>query len=211
MTNDELLKFTESNPDNFSIQLKRHHREIFDRIDAQYSYPKFGEKLYHYIYGDQVGKCEVCGNDCQFDGFHKGYRKRCSYSCMNGLKKKPAIVKVCPVCGKTFETDKRHNRITCSINCQNVYIGLESTKQKTQSATRQSLLKKYGVDHPSKMPNHVESVKRAKMKIYGNPNYVNSEKAKQTKLAKYGDATYNNVEKIKETCLKKYGVTCVFS
>lgn len=60
------------------------------------------------------------------------------------------------------------------------------------------------------MHTHIASVKSSKLKKYGNPNYVNPEKAKQTKLAKYGDADYNNGEQTKKTCLKKYGTTCVF-
>ena len=210
MTNTELLRFIESRPDNFSIQLKRHHREFFDEIDRLYSYPTFGEKLYRHIHGEDVGKCEVCGQRCRFDGFHRGYRKRCSYKCMNGLKKVPAIEKTCPICGKMFKTDKRHNRVTCSTKCQSVYVASPTLKRKTYNATKNALIKKYGVDHPSKMSNHVQMVKLAKLKKYGNPNYVNPEKAKRTKQQRYGSSLYNNTEKTKETCLKKYGATCVF-
>lgn len=210
MTNEELLHFIKDRSDNFSIQLKRHHRELFDAIDQRYNFSKFGEKLYHHIYGDEVGKCEVCGQPCQFDGFHKGYRKRCSYKCMNGLKKVPPIEKTCPICNRVFQTDKRHNRTTCSEKCQQAYMQRSDVRQKTYQSTQRALFKKYGVDHPSKMHTHIASVKSSKLKKYGNPNYVNPEKAKQTKLAKYGDADYNNGEQTKKTCLKKYGTTCVF-
>ena len=206
MTIDELLQFVKDRPDNFSIQLKRHHRLLFDEIDHKYVFSTFGEKLYHHIYGDDAGKCEVCGQPCKFDGFHKGYRKRCSYKCMNGLKKVPAIEKTCPVCHATFHTDNRHNRVTCSAKCQALYIRLPETKEKTCAATKAAMLSKYGVEHVSQLPGNLEKTKRTKLERYGDPNYTNSELCKKTKLEKYGSETYNNSKQMKQTLVIKYGV-----
>jgi hypothetical protein len=129
---------------------------------------------------------------------------------MNGLKKVPAIEKVCPMCHKVFHTDNRHNRVTCSEECQSLYVSSPEIVKKTSDAIQRALIKKYGVNSPSKIVGHGSRVKNTKVTRHGNANYVNVEKAQRTKLAKYGDASYNNGERTKKTCLKKYGATCVF-
>ena len=206
MTKEELLVYISARPDNFSIQLKRLHRKFYDEIDGQYDFPKFGQKLYHHIYGNDVGKCEVCGKMCKFDGFHKGYRKRCSYKCMNELKRVPPIKKTCPICQIGFETDNAHDRVTCSTDCQMKYIALPEIKQKTKNATFAAIFEKYGVDHPSKLPDHGEKLKKTKLERYGDESYVNAEQDKLTKLERYGNKNYNNIDKIESTIMEKYGV-----
>ena len=58
MTKEELKKFAENNIDNFAIQLKRHHKKIYNTIDKMYNFLKFAEKLYVYINGEEfIGKC----------------------------------------------------------------------------------------------------------------------------------------------------------
>ena len=206
MKTDDLVAFIKANPDNFSIQLKRHHRPLFDVIDAAYNFPKFGQKLYHYIHGDNHGKCDVCEKDCKFDGFNRGYRKSCSYKCMNIKKKVPPLQKTCPVCSAEFTTDKRHNRVTCSVSCQNKYIQLPEHTNRVQESLKKTMLKKHGVVHNSQMKDFAQKIKATKLKNHGDENYVNTEKSKQTKQKKYGDEHYNNTVKFKKTCLKKYGV-----
>lgn len=206
MVKEELLEYVSARPDNFSIQLKRLHRTLYSEIDQQYDFPTFGQKLYHHIYGNDIGKCEVCGKTCKFDGFHKGYRKRCSYKCMNGLKRVPLIRKTCPICQTEFETDNRHDRITCSYDCQMKYVALPEIKQKTKRATSAALMEKYGVDHPSKLPTHGTAMRKTKLERYGDETYVNPEQAKLTKLERYGDTNYNNADKREETIMEKYGV-----
>ena len=206
MTSEELLVYISGRPGNFSIQLKRLHRTLYAEIDGKYDFPTFGQKLYHHIYGNDIGKCEVCGKRCKFDGFRKGYRKRCSYKCMNALKRVPLIQKTCPVCKIEFETDNKHARITCSVDCQLKYVALPEIKQKTKYATSIALMEKYGVDHPAKIPSHGEAVKKTKLARYGNETYVNAKQAKLTKLERYGDTNYNNAGKREETIMEKYGV-----
>lgn len=87
---------------------------------------------------------------------------------------------------------------------------------------RDAFFKKYGVYHPSQLPEVKAKIKKkrengaydnvvAKMKNtlkekYGNENYVNVEKVKRTKLEKYGNETYNNRDKMKRTNNEKYGM-----
>ena len=206
MNKEEILNFIKEHADNFSIQMKRHYKELYNSINVTYNFPTFGEKLYHYVYGDEVGKCKECEKPCGFDGFHKGYRKRCSYFCLNNPKKLPPITKTCPVCKKNFETDKRHNRVTCSIECQIKYVKLPEIKCIRIENAKNSMFKKYGVECAFSAKEFVEKSKLTKLNRYGNSKYVNSEKAKHTKLNKYGNENYNNIEQYKNTCLQKYGV-----
>ena len=76
----------------------------------------------------------------------------------------------------------------------------------------------------------VEKAKQTKLRLYGDPNYVNvtksketcmkkygvefyfqteeqKEKSKRTRQEKHGDPNWNNMEKNKKTCLERYGVT----
>jgi len=87
---------------------------------------------------------------------------------------------------------------------------------------RDAFFKKYGVYHPSQLPevkakikekrangsydNMVDNMKKTLQSKYGSESYNNIEKSKRTKLEKYGDENYNNREKMVETNLSKYGM-----
>lgn len=211
MNIDELKLFIETNKDNYGIQLKRHHRELFDEIDSKYAFDTFGQKLYHYIYGDKNGICEMCGNRCKFDGIHKGYRKRCSYSCMGQSKyQKSHESRQCVICGGSFEMYKNREKTTCSPECLLELNRSDVVNNKRMVSLKASLIKKYGVDHTTKIPGFSDKVKQTKKERYGDENYVNIEKQKITKLSLYGNAYYTNQPKIKATCMQRYGVPNVF-
>lgn len=87
---------------------------------------------------------------------------------------------------------------------------------------RDAFFKKYGVYHPSQLPevkakikqkresgaydNMVKKMKDTLKEKYGDENYNNVEKGKRTKLAKYGDENYNNRDKMTQTNNQKYGM-----
>jgi hypothetical protein len=87
---------------------------------------------------------------------------------------------------------------------------------------REAFFKKYGVYHPSQLPdvkakikekrengsyaNMVSKMKKTLKDKYGDENYTNVEKGKRTKLEKYGDENYNNREKMVQTNIEKYGM-----
>jgi hypothetical protein len=205
MNKEKLLEFIEKNRNNFGIQLKRLHSEIYNQINETQSGETFGEKMYKHI-GGEIGKCEACGAETKFNSYYKGYRNTCSYKCLNSKKISKPIVKTCPVCITTFETDKRHNRVTCSAVCQTQYIAKPEFKNRVQEKLVKTMQEKYGVSHPSHLPDFAQKLKATKKEKYGDENFVNPHKAKQTKLDKYGSVSYNNSEKLKTTCLEKYGV-----
>jgi len=211
MTIEELKCFITKNKDNYAIQLKRHHRKLFDEINTSFAFNTFGEKLYHHIFGNILGNCEICGKLCKFDGIHKGYRKRCSYACMGKSKfVKSHETRNCVICGTLFEIYKNRKKATCSSKCLSKLNFSDETNEKRKTTLKKSMLKEYGVDHPSKIYGFGKRVKQTKLKNHGNENYVNIEKQKTTKETLYGNGFYTNPEKIKQTCLERYGVPNVF-
>ncbi len=208
MNKTELIEFISNNKENFSIQLKRKYKTLYDEIDKLYTFDAFGQKLYHYLNenADLESKCEVCGQLCKFDSYYRGYRKRCSYKCMGTDKfNNSHETRNCVICGKAFVSYKIQEKNTCSKSCLKKFMFSEESNNKRMSSLKKSLLEKYGVDHPSKMSDFEEKIKKTKLEKYGDENYVNVDKAKSTKLEKYGDENYVNVDKFKSTCLDKYG------
>ena len=208
MTKTELLKFIENNKENYSIQLKRLHKDLFEKIDKLYNFTSFGQKVYHYLNdGIDVGKCEICNKLCKFDSFCKGYRKRCSYVCMGkGKFIKSHETRRCVVCEGGFEVYKHRKKTTCSEKCLLELNSTDEVNKKRMESLKNTMVKKYGVDHPSKLLDFKSKLKHTKLIKYGDENYVNVEKSKITKQNKYGSEKYNNSEKLKQTCILKYGV-----
>ncbi len=140
-------------------------------------------------------------------------------------RKKIEFKKKCENCGNEFNPGKHKEKKNCSELCLKEYQ--EKNKSIRIKKSKEGLLSKYGVDHPSKIEGFLEKVKSTKKEKYGDENYNNREKAKETclkkynvdnstkvesvqkkikstKKEKYGDENYNNREKAKETCLEKY-------
>ena len=106
------------------------------------------------------------------------------------------------------------NKPTKFISFKNGYAKYYSNKsqglnkdqyKKRNKKSKQTLIKKYGVDHPSKMKDHIKKVKQTKKERYGDENFVNIEKAKQTKKERYGNKNWNNREKAINTMINHYG------
>ena len=211
MTKDELNVFVNQNKENYSIQLKRCYPFLYNEIDKLYSFATFGQKLYHFIWGDNIGKCEICNNQCKFDGIHKGYRKRCSYKCLAASQHRISNeIRKCIICGKEFEFYKRREKTTCSNKCLLKLNFSPEVNKKRMDTLEKTMIKKYGIKHPSQLPKFGDVVKQTKLLRYGDENYVNIEKCKLTKMKKYGNENYNNTTKNEATCMKKYGVPNIF-
>jgi hypothetical protein len=209
MNKEELKEFVSKNIDNFAIQLKRHHNQLYNEIDGLYNFSRFAEKLYVYINGEQsIGHCKVCNEKTQFDGYWKGYpRTYCSCKCRSKEKSDKANeVRKCVICDGEFRIYKKREKTTCSNECLLKLNASKEVNEKRQVSLKDTMIKKYGVSHPSKLPDFKIKVKSTKLKRYGNENYVNTEKNKKTRLIKYGNENYVNTEKNKKTCIMKYGV-----
>ena len=135
--------------------------------------------------------------------------------------------KECIVCSSVFETGKHKSKKTCSKDCLKVHM--DNTKEDRIRKSKEAMFNKYGVNHPSKLIDFSDKVKKTKKEKYGDENFNNREKSKSTMLnkysvdnsmklesakskskntkeLKYGDKNFNNRTKAKETIKEKYGV-----
>ena len=124
------------------------------------------------------------------------------YRIKNNIEIRP----VCPVCGKYVKflgLKKKGFTYHCSQYCSNNDLN-------TINKSKQSSLRKYGVDNYSKTKEHKERVKQTCLEKYGREIPFNYDKSKETCLEKYGVDNYFKtkefIEKRKQTCLEKYGV-----
>lgn len=150
----------------------------------------FNQRIEWILNGRQdFPKCKVCNKKItdikRFSGsILKGYYDTCSKYCMNILKQK---------------------RIKEFIQSDSLFF------EKRTNKSKQTCLKKYGVENAYQSSTIKQKIKQTKLERYNNENFVNVDKIKQTKLKKYGNAYFCNIEKCKQTCLKKYGVQCSLS
>lgn len=142
-------------------------------------------------------------------------------------RKKIITLKNCTVCQEQFNPGKHKQTLTCSKKCKDIHM--LNTKDDRLKKAKEALIKKYGVDHISKIPGHKEKVKRTKLINHGDENYNNrksaiktnikkyggvsstcndivKQKIKRTKLINHGDENYNNREQAKQTNLNTLGV-----
>ncbi len=115
----------------------------------------------------------------------------------------------CPICGKKLlyvSSRPPYWQKFCSQEC--LHKSEEHWAQCKESAinrlgddyrnikkTKQTCMKKYGVEYPNSLPEVQEKRRKTNFKKYGD---------------EYAQRTSKVKEKYKETCLKKYGVECVF-
>jgi G:T-mismatch repair DNA endonuclease (very short patch repair protein) len=209
LSKEELIKFIEINKSNFTKQLRFYHKDLYDQINAQYQHTKFAQKLYHYIHGDNIGKCPVCNLYSIFDGINKGYRKYCSYKCSGAGKKETAReIRTCKICSIEFKTYKKAKNQFCSNDCRLIQNKLNASLR-SERAVASSIRNHNGIHHMKLLSHKIKAKETCKLR-YNNENFKNITKAKKTKLERYGNENYNNIDKNKATCLSKYGVKNIF-
>jgi len=89
-----------------------------EEIKKCYSVTDFCKLLNLSLGGGGFNKSKkiIQDNNLDISHFNKGYSKR---------QKNPKIEKICPVCGKNFETvtwSNKKEKITCSYSCSNTYF-----------------------------------------------------------------------------------------
>ena len=130
------------------------------------------------------------------------------------IKNKIYEIPKCKTCGKElkFKNSTIGYPNFCSKSC--------TVKNKeTQEKYKQTMLKKYGVEHNSQTDTYKKKFKNTMLKRYGVEHALQNEniknKMKQTTFQRYGKTSIFKVkeyqEKIKQTMLQKYGSTCAIS
>ena len=141
-------------------------------LDNVYSEVKLWQRRYHIINDiDHILTCPLCGRPRAIKTDRVGYMKTCDN----------------PVCigqGRSLSKKKFDKEKYGTDN----YFLTEEYKQKS----RQTCLKKYGVNHVAQAKEVKEKIKQSFRQRYGVDYYTQTEEHKK---------------KIQETCLKKYGAT----
>ena len=125
----------------------------------------------------------------------------------------------CKHCGNLFECRVSKPKVFCNKKCSNndvsikqkiidgqkktfdeKYGGHPMTTDVVKSNFKSAIVKKYGVDSYSKLPEYKEQVKQTLLKKYGSESYINVEKIKSTMMTRYG---VDNAAKIKSVLDKR--------
>lgn len=210
MNKEDISKLVLNFPDNFSSMIKKQDFNLYGHI-SKLQGRNFSERLYRYIHGPDVGKCKACHTDCKFRRFSKGFRQFCSCKCRSYYKHINSLIECkCVVCDKSFEVINSRKKTTCSNECLLKLNFSKEVNEKRKNSLTMSLMRKYNVNHPSKIKGFGDKVKATKYLNHGDSNWVNVKKANQTKLERYGNKDYNNTNQCKTTMLKRYGVSNAF-
>lgn len=148
-----------------------------------------------------------CGKETKYQGKKRGFLKYFdrSHYFKNKIDFEEKIIP-CPTCGEEFKRTKNKKKY-CSSKCA-------MNNPDLKKARKETLLKKYGVDNISKLPETREKAKSTMLERYGNEHPLKlekfKEKRKKTNLEKYGTeyGIQSKIvrDKVKQTNLEKYGV-----
>ena len=120
----------------------------------------------------------------------------------------------CPICGKSLKFINK-NPPKYQTYCSNKCKYSDKAREFILYKTRQTNLKRYGVENPMQCNKIKEKSKQTNLERYGveNPMQLNfyKEKLKHTMLEKYGVENSQQSkevrDKVKQTCLDRYGCT----
>lgn len=122
----------------------------------------------------------------------------------------------CVICGKEFEIDVRKDSTvkTCSAECKHILMVNNTDREQAVATQKKSMMKKYGVDNPMKIPGAIEKLKATNQEKYGADWYTQTDEYKErvesTSMEKYGTSHFlqnqDVIAKREQTCLEKYGV-----
>lgn len=113
---------------------------------------------------------------------------------------------------------KRHD-MNAPYSPANCYWSKRTSPPQNPQKTKETCLRKYGVEHYTQTQEYKDRHKQTCLEKYGvehtSQSQIVKDKIRQTNLQKYGvECVLQNEEikqKIKDTCLQKYGTTCALS
>jgi hypothetical protein len=125
-------------------------------------------------------KCINCDSDFETEYKHRD-KKYCNRKCyfeyarknkVNGRKKDINLYEKrnCKVCDTEFEVKKTHKKDMCSDECRRTWNSMEVNKKDRINKSKESLLKKYGVDSIFKLDEKQEKIKNTFIDRYGVDN-----------------------------------------
>ena len=165
-------------------------------------------KRKHDAVSTMARKCAWCGKEFTPKSFRDAYCYDTHY-------------KMCEVCGNQFEIDVRKDKSvkTCSEVCRYKLAVANRDIEVAQDSLRSSLIAKYGVDNPMRIPGAIDKIKSTNLKRYGVEWYTQTDeykdRAAHTDMQIYGVTHHlkssSVIEKRTDTVRRKYGSDNIFS
>lgn len=176
----------------------------YNGLSVHYSktHNKTAEDLYiDYKLNGEKPTCKCgCGEETEFmngrSGFKQFYSKECQYNDARETKE-------CPQCNNEFTVYKSLKQVYCSVQCR---VDSEEVQQKYKN----TMVERYGVDHPAKSEEIKEKRENTNLERYGVKHVINSDEVRKIILDKYEvEHPFQSDDiqkKVKETFIEKYDV-----
>ena len=163
------------------------------------------ERMYHVAHDtSSPPSCIQCGAPVKWHTSRGGYVEFCG-----------------PKCASNSDTVKEKRQQTC-LDTYGVSSYSQTEQHRTAMAAvgddvlraaavarRETLLSKYGVEHPVHVPGASDKRKATNLERYGHTNILAADVSVQTKIDRYGTAAYTKTDEFREkrkvTMLERYG------
>ena len=211
---NELLKLAKENPFGYRSMLKHSRKELLEEVLEFTSWmpsdADFTTRIWYFLHDMSSWlKCakEGCNNEVRRKMKAKDFERTQFFCCNKHAQQDESTI------AKVKATKK-------------VHFGDENFNNKAKAS--QTLMKKHGVTNAFNIPSIVQAKKERNLKLHGNPNWNNQNKArdtvakkleedadywkkreqksKETKIANGYDPNWHNKEKANQTCIERYGV-----
>ena len=169
--------------------ISKHYPEFFEYLSERYPGFQYKEQLYMFIHNmDEPRRCPVCGNYTKLQDLKYGFREYCSPKCCNSCESKKEktannnIAKYGCKNPSSLPDVKRRVRDTMNKMLEEdpeMYKKYDEKRKKTKLIRYgdenyaghdkfvQTMLERYGVEHPSQLQEVKEKKKQTLLKHYG--------------------------------------------
>ena len=149
--------------------------------------------------------CPTCGKEALVRYSHTFCSRQCADTARRGVRRSTEIIKVCPVCNKSFVAQRQCSKF-CSRECANIGMyrpsthvlsatgrkkQIERTKRMwEQPGFKEAVIDRMKQNNPMYMPGVVEKAKETRLK---NGSYPNNFKYGNGKISKYEQIVYDRL------------------
>lgn len=140
---------------------------------------EFKRKVFHFIKGDKkIPVCLNCGDVVKYKRLRDGYQPYCSSICQNSCN----IAKDNWL--KSWKKGNSNNEHIVSRNktILEKYVNIEEYNKHIQKSTKETCLKKYGVEYATQTDFYKKKRKETLNERYGSETYNNPDKTKKTRI-----------------------------
>ena len=156
------MKVTESS-------VSKYYPVILKAVKSVDFVDEFNVKVYCWLKGiTQVPFCKHCGeNQCEFDTFSKGFHTFCSVKCSSSSEDKQARIKSTVMKRYGVENVGEVTREKALDTMKGRYGAHISATDLFKDKFKKTMIERYGVDSPYKIPEVKEKVVQKNLSLYG--------------------------------------------